>query len=132
MSASDLGIVNITEYQIRDLVDAFYTRVRKDDVLGRIFAKSIGHEWGLHLEGMSDFWSRVILPSRRYKRNPIAVYFALPGLTHDHFDRWLRYWRTTTSELLGEVAAAVFLEKAQTIADRLLLSIPKDFVVTVP
>jgi hemoglobin len=112
MSASNLRIVNIaTEQQIRDLVDAFYARVRKDDVLGPIFAKSIGHEWGPHLARMSDFWSTVILASRRYKGNPIAVHLALPGLTRDHFDRWLGYWRTTTSELLGEAAAAVFIQK---------------------
>jgi len=52
MRAFDLRVVNIaTEQQIRDLVDAFYARVRKDDVLGPIFAKSIGHEWVHILQG---------------------------------------------------------------------------------
>src|SRR5215469_16741902 len=99
MSTFDLQIVNIaSEQQIRDLVDAFCAPVRKNDLLGPIFAKSIGLEWGPHLARMSDFWSTVVLASRRYKGNPIAVHLALPGLTRDHFDRWLGYWRTTDFE----------------------------------
>jgi|SRR5690349_21159493 hemoglobin len=112
-----------SEEQIKELVDCFYSRVRQDALLGPVFARAIGDHWEEHLTKMSDFWSTVMLASRRYKGNPMQVHIDLPRLNQGHFDRWLTLWRITTSELLDAPNAQVFVKKAEFIAERLLSAI---------
>ena len=109
-----------SEEQIKDLVDRFYSRVRQDELLGPVFARAVGDHWAEHLAKMSDFWSTVVLASRRYKGNPMQVHIDLPRLSEGHFDRWLSLWIITTSELLEETHAQIFVTKAQFMAERLL------------
>ena len=74
-SDSLLPITNFPdEQQIKELVDSFYSRVRKDELLGPVFAEAIGEGWDAHLVTMSDFWSSVLLASGRYKGNPMLVH----------------------------------------------------------
>lgn len=40
-----------------------------------------------------------------------------------HFERWLTLWRQTAAELFPEHAAAKFVDKAETMAERLLATI---------
>ncbi len=112
-----------SEEQIKELVDCFYSRVRQDELLGPVFAGAIGDHWEEHLTKMSDFWSTVVLASRRYKGNPMQVHINLPRLNQEHFDRWLALWRVTTSELLDQAHAQVFVKKAEFMAERLLSAI---------
>ena len=70
----------VTESAIKLLVDAFYTRVRRDAVLGPIFSRAIANDaWPAHLEKMYAFWSSVMLTSGRYKGNPLAVHLKVEG-----------------------------------------------------
>ena len=112
-----------SEQQIKDLVERFYSRVRHDELLGPVFARAIGDHWDEHLIKMSDFWSSLVLASRRYKGNPMEVHTLLPRLGRDHFERWLAHWRATTSELLGEAHAHMFVKKAEFMAERLLAAV---------
>ena len=112
-----------SEEQIKELVDCFYSRVRQDEILGPVFARAIGDHWEEHLTKMSDFWSTVVLASHRYKGNPMQVHINLPRLNQDHFDRWLALWRVTSSELLDQVHAQIFVKKAEFMAARLLSTI---------
>lgn len=112
-----------SEEQIKELVDCFYSRVRQDELLGPVFARAIGDHWEEHLTKMSDFWSTVVLASRRYKGNPMQVHINLPRLNQVHFDRWLALWRVTTFELLDQMHAQVFIKKAEFMAERLLSAI---------
>lgn len=124
MQYSGPPIVSLpSEEQIKELVDCFYSRVRHDEMLGPVFSRAIGDHWQEHLAKMSDFWSTVVLASRHYKGNPMQVHIDLPRLNQRHFDRWLSLWRITTSELLGETHAQIFVSKAEFMAERLLLAI---------
>lgn len=124
MLSSDLPVISLPgEHQIKELVNLFYSRVRNDELLGPIFGAAINGNWEEHLIRMTDFWSTVVLASRRYKGNPMAAHLALPRLSRDHFERWLEYWRTAASELLGDAQASIFVKKAEFMADRLLLAI---------
>ena len=113
----------VNEENIGVLVDAFYTKVRDDLLLGPIFAEAIGDDWGPHLAKMKAFWSSVLLASRTYKGNPMITHLRLPRLTRDHFDRWLQLWRATAAEVCSEQAASVFIERAEMIGERLLYAI---------
>lgn len=114
----------ISEEQIAALVDTFYTRVRQDETLGPVFERAIGDEWGPHLARMRAFWSSLLLASGRYRGNPMLKHLMLlPRIGQQHFERWLNLWRQTAADLLPPSAAAVFVKRAEAIADRLLSSV---------
>ncbi len=121
----DAGVV-VTEASIRELVDRFYTRVGQDDILGPVFAEVVGNDWEPHLETMRNFWSSLMLASGRYKGNPMLKHFLLvPRIGSAHFERWLGIWKQTTAELFPPETAALFVSKAQSMADRLLETIDR-------
>jgi len=113
----------VNEENIAALVDAFYGKVRDDQLLGPIFAEAIGNDWGPHLAKMKAFWASVLLASRTYKGNPMIAHLQLPRLRRDHFARWLRLWQETASEVCSEEAASLFVQRAEMIGDRLLQAI---------
>ena len=116
----------INDDSIAALVDRFYTEVRADSVLGPVFAKAIGNDWEPHLEKMKAFWSSLMLASGRYKGNPMLSHLLLmPRIGTEHFDRWLMLWKKITAELFPPAAAAAFLGKAESMAERLLESIDR-------
>jgi hemoglobin len=114
----------MNESSIGILVDRFYARVRQDNILSPIFAEKIGDDWEPHLETMRAFWSSLMLASGRYKGNPMLTHLLLvPRIGSAHFDRWLDIWKQTTGELFAPETAAIFLSKAQSMAERLIETI---------
>lgn len=98
--------------------------MRQDATLGPVFERAIGGEWEPHLERMRAFWSSLLLASGRYKGNPMIKHLMLlPRIGRQHFERWLNLWRQTAADLLPPQAAAIFISRAESIADRLLSSV---------
>lgn len=90
--------------QIKQLVNAFYEKVRKDDVLADIFNTQIGDHWPEHLEKMYRFWQTVLLGEHTYTGSPFAPHARLP-LEKQHFDRWLLlFYQTIDEHFEGEKA----------------------------
>lgn len=87
-----------TEEDIRLLVDTFYGRVRQDAELGPIFDEHV-EDWNVHLDMLSDFWSALLLGTRRFKGAPVPRHAALPDLSWPLFERWLALFRQTTEDL---------------------------------
>jgi hemoglobin len=116
-------LADVTEQNIRLLVDAFYVKVRADAVLGPIFARAIPGDWQPHLEKMVAFWSSVMLTSGRYKGNPVIKHLAIPGMTPELFTRWLALFDATCRELFDDDVAAAFRGKAERIAESLKLAL---------
>lgn len=115
--------VGVTEAMCRELVNAFYARVRSDAVLGPIFNEAIGERWDDHLVKLADFWSSVMLMTGRFKGSPMAVHAALPRAEPDDFRRWLALFRQTAQEVCSPEAAALFCAKAEMIAQSLQMGI---------
>jgi hemoglobin len=90
----------ITEQEIHDLVHAFYGRVREDASLGPIFERQLAGRWELHLEKMCDFWSGVLLATRRFHGNPVEAHTRVPGISPQHFDRWIELFERTALDVL--------------------------------
>ncbi|MFG0242344.1 MAG: group III truncated hemoglobin [Phycisphaerales bacterium JB054] len=105
----------VSESDIRRLVDRFYGTVRGDDLLGPIFTQHVA-DWSLHLPKMYAFWSTVVLRTGRYSGRPIEAHEPLPGLTQAHFDRWLRLWAQTVTEVIHTDAQRVFVLSAERMA----------------
>jgi hemoglobin len=107
----------VTEDGIRQLVDAFYAKVRVDPELGPVFARAIPGDWQPHLNKMYAFWSSVMLTSGRYKGNPVAKHLVVEGITLQLFERWLALFDETCAELFDERLRDEFAAKAARIAE---------------
>ena len=113
----------ITEESLKLLVDTFYARVRQDELIGPVFNGAID-DWPEHLERLQAFWSSVMLTSGRYKGRPLPAHVKHgEAINPKSFERWLGLWRETTSELLDTENAAAMQEKAERIAESLMLGI---------
>jgi hemoglobin len=111
----------IDEDTIRELVHAFYAKIRKDAELGPIFARVIGEDWGPHLERMCDFWSSVMRMTGRYKGNPMIAHMRLKMVRPEHFERWLSLFGETARERRTPEIATLFVDRAENIAKSLQL-----------
>ena len=94
----------IDETDVRLLVDKFYEKVRQDDLLAPVFEPVIGDEWEHHLGRMTDFWSTLLLYTKKFSDYPLTKHLPL-DLTKEHFDRWLLLFHSTVDELFqGQIA----------------------------
>lgn len=112
----------VTEPMIRDLVHAFYARVRQDTELGPIFNSKID-DWEAHLDKLSAFWSSVTLMTGRYKGTPMKAHAELPQIAPPHFAHWLALFRATAADVCPPDAAALFVDRAERIAQSLQIGI---------
>lgn len=121
LSGTGASIAGIDEASIRRLVHTFYDRVRLDPLLGPVFEAQID-DWDEHLQKLCDFWSNVVLRTGRYQGRPMQKHLRLP-IQAAHFDRWLTLFRTTAAEIMPADAAAIFIDRANRIADSFELGI---------
>ncbi|MDB5650245.1 MAG: Truncated hemoglobin-like protein [Hyphomicrobiales bacterium] len=112
----------IDEAMIVALVHGFYDRIRADAVLGPVFASQIS-DWEPHLAKMCDFWSSVVLMSKRYDGRPVPVHVKIPGLERAHFTRWLEMFEEVAREICPPAAADLFIDRAHRIAQSLQMSL---------
>lgn len=111
----------IDEAMIERLVRGFYSRARRDPLIGPIFEREVG-DWEAHFARMCAFWSSVALMSGGYHGQPMAKHLPLP-IDTPHFNRWLELFAETAREICPPAAAAHFIERAHRIADSLELGI---------
>ena len=90
--------------------------------MGPIFEAAV-EDWEAHLAKLCDFWSSVVLMSGRYHGTPMQAHARLPGIDAVHFSRWLELWRETAGEVCPPAAAALFIDRAERIAQSLQLGI---------
>lgn len=124
--------VGIDEAMVRRMVHSFYARIREDGMLGPIFNGAIQDRWDTHLANMVDFWSSVVLMTGRYSGRPMAAHLLLdakrgeqqmPRLDQPHFDRWLELFRATAAEVCPPEAAALFISRAEKIAQSFVMGL---------
>ncbi|HEY1083099.1 MAG TPA: group III truncated hemoglobin [Prosthecobacter sp.] len=90
--------------EIEMLVNAFYQRVRSDDLLGFIFEEVAHTDWNAHLPRMYAFWETVLFRTGGFSGNPLAVHARLVPLTEmgqSQFERWLEIFCSTVDSLFA-------------------------------
>ncbi len=103
-----------TKDDIKRLVDAFYSRVKKDELLGPVFHEKI-KDWGPHLELMYDFWNTVLFGKSGYRGNPFSKHITLP-VKAEHFARWVKLFHETLDALFEGIVANNAKSKASKIS----------------
>ena len=108
---------DLSEALVRELVFGFYGKVRADATLGPIFDGVIGDRWDEHLAKMCAFWSSVMRIDNRYEGRPLAAHLRLKGVAPEHFQLWLGLFRETAAEVCSAELAALFIDRAERIAE---------------
>ncbi|MEO7192104.1 MAG: group III truncated hemoglobin [Vicinamibacterales bacterium] len=104
---------------IVQMVDTFYERIGRDDVLGLIFNDVARVDWAVHLPKMYDFWESVLFGTATFKGNPLVVHQALArktALTEGTFSRWIALFHRTVDDLFQGPVAEEAKRRASMIA----------------
>ena len=118
---SDLVGDGITVDTIREMVELFYSRTQKDDLLGPIFDEIV-EDWDAHYEKMTRFWSSATMHAGTYSGRPIEAH-KFGGLSIAHFERWVEMFTKTVSDVFSENDAAIFIDLGQKMASNIAMRI---------
>lgn len=106
---------------IKVLVDSFYLKIRKDNLLGPIFNRHISDaQWPEHLSTLTDFWETNLFGVARFKGSPTQKHLNVDknlnySINQNHFGRWIQLWLETIDELYNGAIA----EKAKYAARKM-------------
>ena len=96
---------------ILHLVQTFYSKIRKDELLGPIFNAHIKDEmWPAHITKLTDFWETNLFGVQKFKGSPTKKHLKVDesfdySIDQQHFGKWLNLWVKTINELfVGEDA----------------------------
>ncbi len=99
------------------LMEAFYTKMLKDDTVGYIFTDVAKLDLEHHLPLLVDFWNNALFHTGGYKNNVVKIHKDLNGLeklTPDHFKRWQELLSETIDEnFKGETSEKMKLRAQQ-------------------
>ena len=108
---------------IDHFVEAFYGKIRGDDLLGPIFNARIA-DWPAHLGRMKGFWRSVLHNSGEFAGNPMLKHMVIPGIGLEHFSHWLELFYATLRDAEPTCEATALVgARARMIADSLLTGI---------
>jgi hemoglobin len=105
-----------TQKDIRTLVDAFYEKVGKDELLAPVFNDVAHVDWASHLPIMYRFWESMLFGTGTYEGAPFPKHAMLP-VQKAHFTRWLALFVETVNEHFAGPKAEEAKGRAASIAD---------------
>ena len=86
---------------VENLINSFYEKVKKDDMIAFIFNDVAKVDWEKHLPVMYDFWESVIFQTKTFQGNPMLKHLLLNekvALRTEFFERWLKLFKETVDE----------------------------------
>ena len=103
---------------IKALVDAFYGKVKEDQVIGYVFNDVMKTNWEEHLPKMYGFWEILLLGKPGITSNPMERHIVInkeEKITEDHFNHWVNLWFTTIDEMFEGANADLAKERTSLI-----------------
>ena len=96
---------DLHDEDLSELLASFYATLDRDPLLSPYFAPL---DMRAHLPRIVDFWSTMVFHTGRYSGNAFKPHLEMPGLTAEHFARWV----TTLEQVVdarfeGEHASAM-------------------------
>lgn len=104
---------------IENLVNAFYEKVKTDEIIGYLFTDIAKVNWELHLPKMYDFWENVLFQSANYNGNPMVVHKNLhqkSTMNQAHFQQWRELFNQTVDSLFVGAKADEIKYRAMNIS----------------
>ena len=71
---------------LRQTLVAFYERVEAEPLLAPYFE---GIDMMAHMPRIESFWATMLFHTGTYKGSAFQPHLAMPGLTSEHFERWV-------------------------------------------
>lgn len=106
---------DLTDADILGVLEAFYATVTRDPLLAPYFAAL---DMDAHMPRIADFWSTVLFQTGRYSANVFRPHLDMPGLTADHFARWVATLEATVDARFAGAGA----ERMKGLAHRVAYS----------
>lgn len=100
-------------------MEAFYSKMLTDDVVGYIFTDVAKLDLKTHLPSLTNFWENMLLNANGYKKDVMGIHLNLnqqEELQPVHFERWLQLLLETVNEHFYGETAHKMLKNAQDIA----------------
>ena len=118
--------VGLTEAAVREVISAFYKKVRQDTVLGPVFAEAIGNDWAPHIEKINQFWLKATRLGTGYDTARfLPAHMQHFSIRADQIPRWLELFRETTAEHCSPAAAAVLVDIAVRMAETIEIGLAR-------
>ncbi|MCC2678847.1 MAG: hypothetical protein K0R29_1423 [Pseudobdellovibrio sp.] len=108
--------------QVIRIVDAFYAKVRQDELIGPIFTEQAKVDWDEHLPKLYNFWEDLLFGSENYHGRPFPPHLKF-NLKIEHFERWLKLFVETIDENYTGLKADEMKARALRIAQNFLNNI---------
>jgi len=108
--------------QVIKIVDTFYAKVRKDELIGPIFTEQAKVDWDEHLPKLYNFWEDLLFGSENYHGRPFPPHLKF-NLKIEHFERWLKLFVETIDENYTGLKADEMKARALRIAQNFLNNI---------
>lgn len=105
-----------TTEDVRTLVDSFYGKVSRDDLLAPVFNDFAQVDWVTHLPVMVRFWESMLFGAGTYEGAPFPKHAVLP-VQKEHFARWLALFVETVDSHFNGPKAEEAKGRAASIAD---------------
>ena len=108
---------------IEKLINAFYEKVKVDEVIGYFFNDVAKVNWEIHLPKMYDFWENILFYTANFEGNPMVVHKELnekSPMTKDHFARWNELFITTVDKLFEGKKADEIKNRALNISHAMM------------
>ena len=105
-----------TGADVKALVDRFYEKVNRDELLAPIFNEVAQVDWETHKPQLYRFWETLLFGSANYQGAPFPKHAVLP-VEQAHFERWLALFTQTLDENFSGPKAVEAKGRALSIAD---------------
>ena len=113
----------VTKELLRDVIHAFYAKVRQDALLGPIFNKAID-DWDRHLEKVTLFWTTATRLDTGYKgRDFMPAHMKVAPIHAEQILRWLSLFQETLNKRCTNEASEVLLDIAERMAESIRIGL---------
>lgn len=104
---------DLRDDDLHELLTAFYEAVAEEPLLAPYFA---GLDMGAHMPRIVAFWSTLVFHTGRYAGNAFGPHLEMPGLTAEHFARWIATLERTVDARFEGATATRMKELAHRVA----------------
>ncbi len=104
---------------IEFLINSFYDKVQKDELISFFFTDVVAVDWEKHLPVMYSFWEGILFSTGNYAGNAMKKHIDLhmkSAMQPKHFERWLKLFTQTVDEHFEGPNAILIKQRALSIA----------------